>query len=145
MSDFAVPETLDIYTKRVLAKAELFREQKTFQERYVGGTATGTKSPLRLFIINHGATETAVPNTTYGSPVKCVKLCKRILDGAPENTIICTQKSRVVINYELVLLVEFEDNTFDVLTLPRNLSSRLNYSGAAPEHDYAKRNAGYKV
>lgn len=128
MSDDVTQETLDIFAKRVLAKAELLQEQETFQEKYTAGVPTGTKSPLRLYIINHGATESETPNTTYGSPVKCVKLCKRVLDSDPENTIICTQKSKVIINYELVLIVEYEDKTFDVLTLPKNLSSRLQYS-----------------
>lgn len=126
MSDNVTQETLDIFAKRVLAKAELLQEQETFQEKYTGGTATGTKAPLRLYIINHGSTESQTP--IIGSPVKCVKLCKRVLDNDPENTIICTQKSKVIINYELVLIVEYEDKTFDVLTLPKNLSSRLQYN-----------------
>ncbi|HPE16813.1 MAG TPA: hypothetical protein PK597_07650, partial [Oscillospiraceae bacterium] len=45
----------------------------------------------------------------------------------PKNTILCTQKSKVIIDYELVLIVEYEDNTFDVMRLPQNLSSRLQY------------------
>ena len=118
-------ELLDIFARRVLSKAVLLQEQEVFQEAYDGATPLGTKLPLKLFIINHGSTNTEVP--ALGSLVKCVKLCKRILDGDPENTIICTQKSKVIINFELVLIVEYEDNTFDVLTLPKNLSSRLNY------------------
>jgi len=130
MSDGVTQETLDIFARRVLAKAELLQEQETFQEKYSGNTPLGTKAPLKLFIINHNAVETEVPNTNYGSPVKCVKLCKRILDSDPDNTIICTQKSKVIIDYELILIVEYEDGTFDVLTLPKNLSSRLHYSAA---------------
>lgn len=133
MSDSVALETLDIFARRVLAKAELLQVQEVFQENY-STTAPiiplGTKSPLLLYIINSGATETSVPNTNFGSGVKCVKLCKRILDEDPSNTIICTQKSKVVINFELVLIVEYLDNTFDVLTLPKNLSSRLQYSAA---------------
>ncbi|MPM17177.1 hypothetical protein SDC9_63565 [bioreactor metagenome] len=127
MSDGVTQETLDIFARRVLAKAELLQEQEVFQENYNGVTPLGTKSPLRLYIINHGASETEVPNTNYGSPVRCLKLCKRILDEAPGNTIICTQKSKVIIDFELVLIVEYEDNSFDVMTLPMNLSSRLHY------------------
>jgi len=130
MSDEVAKETLDIFATRILSKAELLQEQIAFQENYSGATALGTKAPLQLYIINHGAVATTVPNTNYGSPVKCVKLCKRILDTDPENTVVCTQKSKVVINYELVLIVEYEDKTFDVLTLPRNLSSRLQYNAA---------------
>ncbi len=132
MSDTVTQETLDIFARRVLAKAELLQVQEVFQENYAAPPAPpgplGTKAPLTLYIINHGATETTtVPNTNYGSPVKCVKLCKRILDGDPGNTILCTQKSRVVINFELVLIVEYEDNTFDVMTLPQNLSAMEQY------------------
>jgi hypothetical protein len=54
-----------------------------------------------------------------------LKLCKRILNGDPANTILCTQKSKVAIDFQLVLIVEFEDDTFDVLTLPKNLSSHV--------------------
>lgn len=130
MSDGLTRETLDIFARRVLAKSEQLQEQELFQENYSGVTPGGTISPLRLYIINHDAAPQTVPNTDYGSPVRCVKLCKRILDQDPANTIICTQKSKVIVNYELILIVEYEDNSFDVLTLPRNLSSRLNYSGA---------------
>ncbi|SMC83293.1 hypothetical protein [Papillibacter cinnamivorans] len=131
MSNEALPVVLDIFARRILAKAELTQQQEVFQEQYTTVapiTPLGTKAPLRLFIINHDADPTEVPNTDYGSAVKCVKLCKRILDEDPSNTIICTQKSKVIIDFELILIVEYEDNTFDVLTLPRNLSSRLHYS-----------------
>ncbi|NCB50880.1 MAG: hypothetical protein EOM54_03205 [Clostridia bacterium] len=131
MSDCAWHETLDIFARRVLAKAELLRKQVLFQEDYSDSTPLGTISPLRLYIINSGAEESEQdPNIDYGSPVQCVKLCKRIFDGDPRNTIICSQKSKVVIDYELVLIVEFEDSTFDVLTLPKNLSSRLHYDAS---------------
>ncbi len=128
MSEGVIRETLDIFARRVLAKAELLQQQEVFQENYDGVTPLGTKSPLRLYIINHDAEQqTVLPNTDYGSPVRCLKLCKRILEQDPGNTIVCTQKSKVVIDFELVLIVEYEDNAFDVLTLPKNLSSRLQY------------------
>lgn len=131
MRDSVNQETLDIFARRVLAKAELTQEQVVFQEAYdTLGVPLGTKLPLRLYIINHDAEETETPNTNYGSPVKCLKLCKRILDSDPRNTILCTQKSKVIIDFELVLIVEYEDNTFDVMTLPKNLSQRLHYDPA---------------
>lgn len=131
MSDTVTQETLDIFARRVLARAELLQTQEVFQENYATPPAPpgplGTKAPLTLYIINHGADVTTdVPNTDYGSPVKCVKLCKRILQDEPANTILCTQKSKVAIDFQLVLIVEFEDDTFDVLTLPKNLSSMLH-------------------
>ncbi len=130
IQDGVTQELLDIFARRILSKAELLQEQELFQENYSGSIPLGTKGPLKLFIVNHNATNSQVPNTYYGSNVKCVKLCKRILDGDPQNTVICTQKSKVVINFELILIVEYEDNTFDVLTLPKNLSSQLNYDPA---------------
>lgn len=133
MSDGVAQETLDIFVRRVLAKAELLHKQEVFQENYsTSGSPQplGTKAPLKLYIINHGATptDTSSSNTSYGSPVKCVKLCKRILDKDPGNTILCTQKSKVILNFELVLVVEYEDNTFDVLTLPKDLAAFSKYT-----------------
>jgi hypothetical protein len=134
MSDGVTQETLDIFARRVLAKAELLQDQILFQENYGVPPAPpgplGTKAPFVLYIINNGADPNDdSPNTDYGVPVKCVKLCKRILVGDPSNTILCTQKSKVSIDYELVLIVEFTDNTFDIMTLPENLSAMLHYSG----------------
>lgn len=132
MSDGVTQETLDIFARRVLSKAELLQKQEVFQENYSTANPPlplGTKAPLTLYIINHGATPTAdTPNTNYGSPVKCVKLCKRILDEDPSNTILCTQKSKVILNFELILVVEYEDNTFDVLTLPKDLAAFTQYT-----------------
>ena len=134
MSNDLAQETLDIFARRILAKAELLQMQEVFQENYSTATPPvplGTKAPLTLYIINHGAVATTdSPNTSYGSPVRCLKLCKRVLDGDPRNTILCTQKSRVALNFELVLIVEYEDNTFDVLTLPRDLSAFTQYNAA---------------
>jgi len=134
MSNDLAPETLDIFARRILAKAELLQMQEVFQENYSTANPPvplGTKAPLTLYIINHGADANAdSPNTDYGSPVRCLKLCKRVLDGDPRNTILCTQKSRVILDFELVLIVEYEDNTFDVLTLPRDLSAFTQYNAA---------------
>ncbi len=123
-------QKLDIFAKRVLAKAILSGTQEVFQEKYDDiNNPTGEKLPLKLFIINDGSTPTAQP--VQGSPVKCVKLCKRVIaSDYPQNTIICTQKSRVSVRFQLVLIVEYENGAFDVITLPKNLSSRLHYSAS---------------
>lgn len=61
----------------------------------------------------------------------CIKLCKRIIEpDYPRNTLICGNKSKITHRYELVLLVEYENGNFDVITLPRNLSNRLQYDPA---------------
>ena len=92
MSEGVAHEILDIFTRRVLAKAELLQVQDVFQENYSNTNTPvplGTKAPLRLYIINHGAEASdESPNTSYGSPVRCVKLCKRVLDRDPGNTIL---------------------------------------------------------
>lgn len=134
MSDNVTQETLDIFARRVLAKAELPKTQEVFQENYSTAATPaplGTKAPLTLYIINHGATPSTAPsNENYGHQVKCVKLCKRILTEDPDNTILCTQKSKVILDFELILVVEFVDNTFDVMTLPNNLSAMEQYSAS---------------
>lgn len=122
-----LPE-IDIFTKQILGKKVLNNVATLWQERYNDqNVAIGIKRPFRIYIINNGSTPAAVPD--LGSPVRCVKLCKRVIEpDYPRNTLICGSKSKVAHRYQLVLLVEFEDGTFDVLTLPRNLSNRFQYS-----------------
>lgn len=124
-----LPE-IDIFTKQILGKKVLNNVATLWQEKYTPqNVATGTKDPFRVYIINNGSAPGTAP--AVGSPVRCVKLCKRVIEPEyPKNTLICSHKSRVTHRYELVLLVEFENGSFDVLTLPRNLSNRLNYDAA---------------
>jgi len=115
-------QILDIFAKRVLAKKTLTKYQIVFQENYTGGTPTGEKVPLKLFILNR-----LDPNNEP-IPVKCLKLCKRVIaEGYPQNSIICNSKSKVTLRFQLILLVEYEDNSFDIITLPNNLSHRFQY------------------
>jgi len=117
------PQVLDIFVKRILAKKILTQYQVVFQENYVGGTATGEKVPLKLYIINK------LDANNEPIPVSCLKLCRRvIIDGYPQNTIICNSKSKVTLRFQLVFLVEYADNTFDILTLPNDLSNRSQYN-----------------
>lgn len=123
-------QEVDIFTKQILGKKVLEGVETLWQEEYTAaGVPTGNKVPFRIYIINNGST----PGTTplLGSPVRCVKLCKRIIDvDYPKNTLICCHKSKVIHRYQLVLLVEFEDGSFNVITLPKNLSNRLLYNAA---------------
>ena len=53
MSDFIAQEPLDIFARRVLAKAELHQKQEVFQENYSTADPPqplGTKAPLTLYI-----------------------------------------------------------------------------------------------
>ena len=60
---------------------------------------------------------------------KCLKLCKRrIWEGYPQNTLICNSKSKVTLRFQLVLLVEYADNSFEIITLPNDLSNRSQYN-----------------
>ncbi|MDQ2086646.1 hypothetical protein RBH29_09440 [Herbivorax sp. ANBcel31] len=121
-----LPDTqpLDLFVKRVLAKKVLTNLQQLFQEKYTNaenGEGTGEKAPLKLYIINRQNEEEV--------PVKCLRLCKRVIaEKYPQNTLICTSKSKVILRFQLVLLVEYEDNTFEVLTLPNDLSSFNQYN-----------------
>lgn len=117
---------IDIFAKQILGKKVLNNVLTLWQEEYSEGTPTGNKRPLRLYIINDGSVPADQPDV--GSPVVCLKLCKRVIEpDYPRNTLICTSKSRIIHRYELVLLVEYENGNFDVITLPRNVSSRLQY------------------
>jgi len=120
---------VDIFTKQVLGKKVLADTKTLWQEDYKAGVAKGRKDPFRIYIINNGSVPAVQP--VLGSAVTCVKLCKRIIEpDYPRNTLICTSKSKVTHRYELVLLVEYENGNFDVLTLPRNLSNPLQYDPA---------------
>ncbi len=117
---------IDIFAKQVLGKKVLRDIYTLWQEEYSAGTPTGIKEALRLYIINDGSVPAAQP--VLGSPVVCLKLCKRVIEPEyPRNTLICSSKSRIIHRYELVLLVEYENGNFDVITLPRNLSRRVQY------------------
>lgn len=120
---------VDIFAKQVLGKKVLADTDTLWQEDYTAGVATGNKRSFRIYIINNGSTPAEQP--VLGSPVSCLKLCKRVIEPEyPRNTLICSSKSKVTHRYELILLVEYENGNFDVITLPRNLSNRLQYDPA---------------
>ncbi|NLX63270.1 MAG: hypothetical protein GX022_00600 [Clostridiaceae bacterium] len=117
---------VDIFAKQVLGRIVLADTDTLWQEKYTNGVATGNKRTFRIYIINDGSVPAEEP--VLGSPVSCVKLCKRVIEpDYPRNTLVCTSKSKVTHRYQLVLLVEYENGNFDVITLPRNLSNRLQY------------------
>ncbi|HEX9059857.1 MAG TPA: hypothetical protein VF941_06735 [Clostridia bacterium] len=132
--DLPGAKALDIFAKRVLGKKTLFNYQEVYQEKYglIPGSnppangPLGVKIPLKIYVINHNSTAAVQP--IEGSPVKCVKLCKRIFDpGYPLNTLICTSKSRITIRFQLIMLVEYMDGTFTMLNLPNDLNAQTNY------------------
>lgn len=120
---------IDILAKHVLGKKALPNTETLWQEEYSAGVPTGNKRTFRIYVINDGSIPEEQP--LLGSPVVCIKLCKRIIEqDYPRNTLICTSKSKIAHRYELVLLVEYDNGNFDVITLPRNLSNRLQYDPA---------------
>lgn len=134
MRDLPGAKALDIFAKRVLGKKTLFNYQEVYQEKYgvVSGSnppangPLGVKIPLKIYVINHNSAAAVAP--VEGSPVKCVKLCKRIFDpGYPLNTLICTSKSRITIRFQLIMLVEYMDGTFTMLNLPNDLNAQTDY------------------
>jgi len=117
---------VDIFAKQVLGKKVLADTDTLWQEEYTTGTATGNKRSFRIYIINDGSVPAEQP--AFGSPVSCVRLCKRVIEpDYPRNTLTCSNKSRITHRYQLILLVEYENGNFDVITLPRNLSNRFQY------------------
>lgn len=126
LTNIADLHKVDIFTKQVLGKKVLADTITLWQEEYTAGVPTGNKRSFRIYIINDGSVPAEQP--VLGSPVTCLKLCKRIIEpDYPRNTLLCSSKSKVTHRYELVLLVEYENGNFDVITLPRNLSNRLQY------------------
>jgi hypothetical protein len=111
---------LDISVRRIIGRALLKDCQILFQEYNKNGVSSEEKLPLRIYIVNHGANIFG----NEGSPVKSVKLCKVLLDPEfPQNTIVALEKSKILIKYQIVLIAEFEDGSFDVISLPKDLSS----------------------
>lgn len=124
-------ETIEILAKRILARAVLPQMQLVFQERYEQSAPAGTKAPLRLYIVNRGATESEAPNTNFGSPVNRVELFKLLPVAEPQGGIESAQKPLVYLRFRLVLIVEFEDGGFEILHLPEGLSTPEKYEPAA--------------
>ena len=115
-------QQIEIFARQILGK-KAFRDICIFwQDKPDQQPNQGTKQPMRLYIINNGACPGTSPSS--GSAVKCVKLCKRaVLPDYPKNTITGTKKSRINHRYCLILLVEYENGEFKVITLPRQLSA----------------------
>lgn len=121
-------QPIEIYTRRILGK-KTFRDMCVFWEDKPGAhSASGTRQPVRLYIINDGTSPGSSPPA--GSPVKSIKLCKRgVMPNYPKNTITGSKKSRILHRFYLVLLVEYENGEFKVITLPRQLTSLGSWRG----------------
>jgi len=119
-------QEIEIYTRQILGK-KAFRDVCTLWQEKSGGSGAAAKQPVRLFIVNDGACPGVSPPA--GSPVKSVKLCKRaVLPDYPKNLITGTKRSRIIHRYSLVLLLEYENGEFKVITLPRQMSAPGSYS-----------------
>lgn len=95
---------LDIFVKRILARHCQKNEQIVFD------VAGNQKTPLRLFICNEKAGSEELP-------VKCISDIKFLLCDTDQQ-IICNHKSRITIDFKLLLIVKFSSCNFQCITLP---------------------------
>lgn len=120
-------QQIEIFTRQILGK-KAFRDVCVFWQDATGGVPDSSKRPVRLYIVNDGTCPG--PSPSAGSSVKCVKLCKRaVMPDYPRNTIIGSKKSRITHRFSLVLLVEYENGEFKVISLPRQLSALGSFCG----------------
>jgi hypothetical protein len=101
---------LDIFVKRILARNCQPNEQIVFDV----ATNPLRKVPLRLCI---GDLNPAGQGTL---PVQCIADIKFLLCDT-NNDIICNHKSRVTIDFKLLLLVKYNTCTIRCLTLPEEI------------------------
>jgi len=119
---------LNISARRIIGMAALRDNQIVFQQEGYMHEAGKTKYPLRLYIINHGADISG----SKGSPVKSVKLCKRLIEPeSPEIVLISKQNSKITLRFQIVLIVEFENGNFDVIKIPNQISLKDKYYSKA--------------
>lgn len=97
---------LDIFVKRILAR----HCQKNDQIVFDVANNPIRKTPLRLFICNE-----KVGNEEL--PVRCISDIKFLLCDTDQQ-IICNHKSRITIDFKLLLIVKFSNCNFQCLTLP---------------------------
>lgn len=99
---------LDIFVKRILAKHCQKNDQIVFDVAQVGGVPR--KTPLRLFICNDKVQNVEIP-------VRCISDIKFLLCET-EQQIICNHKSRIIIDFKLLLIVKYTNCNFKCITLP---------------------------
>jgi hypothetical protein len=97
---------LDIFVKRILARHCQNNDQIVFD---VANNPT-RKTPLRLFICND-----KVGNEEL--PVRCISDIKFLLCDTDQQ-IICNHKSRITIDFKLLLIVKFSNCNYQCITLP---------------------------
>lgn len=97
-------KNLDIFVKRILARHCQNNEQIVFD------VANNQKTPLRLFICNQ-----KVGNEEL--PVRCISDIKFLLCDTDQQ-IICNHKSRITIDFKLLLIVKYSSCNFQCITLP---------------------------
>lgn len=101
------PTCLDIFVKRILARHVQNDEQILFDEKINPATQTVTKVPLPICINN---------TNPYDQPISCVD--PKFMLCCTEQKIICKHKSRIIIDYKLLLLVKYCKCNFECITLP---------------------------
>jgi hypothetical protein len=95
---------LDIFVKRILARHCQKNEQIVFD------VAGNQKTPLRLYICNEKA-------GCEELPVRCISDIKFLLCDTDQQ-IICNHKSKITVDFKLLLIVKYTNCNFQCITLP---------------------------
>lgn len=95
---------LDIFVKRILARHIQRNDQIVFD------VAANQKTPLRLFICNERVGSEELP-------VRCISDLKFLLCDTDQQ-IICNHKSKITIDFKLLLIVKYSNCNFKCITLP---------------------------
>lgn len=95
------PEPMNIFVKRILATKDSPNMQVLFEEHFdpVTSQKVGTKEPVLLYIKNASS-----------QPVQCMSQVMINMMDTPDNIIICTSKSRVILKFKILLLVRYLGN-----------------------------------
>lgn len=95
---------LDIFVKRILARHCQKNDQIVFD------AAGNQKTPLRLYICNDKVGSEELP-------VRCISDIKFLLCDTDQQ-IICNHKSKITIDFKLLLIVKYNSCNYQCLTLP---------------------------
>ncbi|NLM73416.1 MAG: hypothetical protein GX184_05235 [Clostridiaceae bacterium] len=110
---------VNLIIKKTKARFEEKDVQIFFQEKRdpVTGQRLQTKEPVTLFINNAG------PFNEF--PVECIQDVKVKFVGKPTWTCLCGNRIRITVPFKVFLLVQFADNSYDLITLPDDIGVKV--------------------